>query len=121
MKPKALRHLIIALLTVSGVFQLLLAMLGGAPGLAGPVAGFGALFVIIGFFVRADTKDGSRNHSRNAIIAAIIACLANAAFAVYAIPRTEGYIALLIVGLVDLAIVVAGVMWMTKMAAKKKR
>ena len=30
MKPKVLRHLIIALLTVSGVFQLLLAMLGGA-------------------------------------------------------------------------------------------
>lgn len=121
MKPKVLRHLIIALLTVSGVFQLLLAMLGGAAGLAWPVAGFGFLFVIISFFVRADTKDGSRTHSRNAIIAALIACLANAAFAVYAVPRTDGFIALLIVGLVDLAVVGAGIMWITKMAAKKKR
>ncbi len=121
MKPKPLRHLIIGLLTVSGIFQLLLAMLGGAPGLAGPVAGFGFLFVIIGFFVRADTKDGSRTHSRNAIIAAIVACLLNIGFAFYAMSRTEGYVALLIVGLVDLAIIAAGAMWISKMAAKKKR
>ena len=121
MKPKTLRHLIIALLTVGGVFLLLLAMLGGAPGLAGPVAGFGAVFVLISFFVRADTKDGSRTHSRNAIIAAIAACLSNIAFSVYAIPRTEGFIALMIVGLVDLAIIGAGLMWIAKMAAKHKR
>ncbi len=121
MKPKILRHLIIALLTVAGIFQLLVAMLGGAPGLAIPVAIFGVVYVTISFFVRSDTKDGSRNHSRNAIIAAIIACAANIAFSIYAVMQTEGSIALLIIGAVDIAIIAAGVLWMKKMAAKKKR
>ncbi len=120
MKPKALRLLIIGLLTVSGVFQLLLAMLNGAPGLAAPVAVFGVIYVTIGFFVRSDTKDGSRSHSRNAILAAIAACAANVAFLGYSFVNASASAALVLVGLADIAIIAAGAMWVMKMAAKKK-
>ena len=121
MKARTLRHLIIALLTLTGVFHLLVALLGGAPGLALPVAGFGLVFVVIGFLARADTKDGSKTHSRNAIIAAIIACTAGL------ILGGKGYLeggvpeSFPVMAIIDVAIIVVAIMWLVKRQAKKRR
>ena len=67
MKPKVLRHLIIALLTVSGVFQLLLAMLGGEGG---------EPFGVLSEFLAADRLHRRRHHARG-----IADCNANGLFA----------------------------------------
>lgn len=120
MKAKTLRHLIIGLLTLTGVFHLLVALLGGAPGLALPVAGFGLVFVVIGFLARSDTKDGSKSHSRNALIAAIAACTAGLGLGGNAYLQSGEPASFPIMAIIDIAIIAASVMWFAKRQAKKR-
>ena len=75
MKAKTLRISIVGLLMLTGIFHFAVALIG-AEGLALPLAGFGVVYTGLSFFVRSDTNDGSKSHSRNAIIASIVACLA---------------------------------------------
>ncbi|MEO1135029.1 MAG: hypothetical protein AAFW68_00285 [Pseudomonadota bacterium] len=119
MKPQVLRHLIIALLSLTGIFHLAVAMLGGAPGLGLPLAGFGLLYIVIGFYVRADTNDGSKSHSRNAIIAAIAACTLGLALGGTNYLQNGGPLALPIMFAIDVVIIGAGVMWLMKKRAKR--
>lgn len=121
MKIKTIRLSIVGLLTGTGVFHLLAALLNAAPGLAAPLAGFGLLFVIIGFFVRHDTNDGSKSHSRNAILAAIAACLAGLILGGRAYLLNGQPPALLLMFAIDVAVIILGVMWFFKMAAKRRR
>jgi len=103
MTRQNLRFLIIALLMVTGIFHLLVAMLGAAPGLGWPLAGFGVLYTMLSFFVRRDTNDGSKNHSRNAIIATIAACLAGLTLGGANYLSNGGPLALPIMFLIDIA------------------
>jgi hypothetical protein len=121
MKTRALRHLIIALLTLTGIFQLLVAMLGGAPGFGLILASFGALYVALGFFARSDTKDGSKSHSRNAIIAAVAACVFNLGLCAYVLQQAADAASLFVIAAADLAIITAAVLWLMKAGAKKRR
>lgn len=120
MKKTTLRLLIITLLTLAGIFQLLTAMMSGAPGFGLALAGFGFLFIMIGFFVRADTKDGSKSHSRNAIIAGAAAAAANLAFCFYIYQQPADAASLFVIAAGDVAIIAAAVMWLTKAGAKKR-
>lgn len=119
MKRRTLRHLIIGLLTLTGVFHLAVAMLGADSELALPLAGFGLLYIIIGFYVRADTNDGSKSHSRNAIIAAIAACSLGLTLGGINYAQNGGPLALPIMFAIDVAIIGAGIMWLTKAKAKR--
>jgi len=121
MKIRTMRHLIVGLLTGTGVFHLLVAFLNAAPGLGPPLAGFGFLFVVIGFFVRNDTNDGSKSHSRNAIIAAIAACSAGLILGGRAYFANGHPPALILMFAIDIAVIVLGVMWLLKVAAKRRR
>ena len=121
MKIKTIRLLIVALLTGTGVFHLLVAFLNAAPGLGAPLAGFGLLFVIIGFFARRDTDDGSKSHSRNAILAAVAACAAGLLLGGRAYLLNGQPPALLLMFAIVVAVIILGVMWLTKMASKRRR
>ncbi len=118
MTRQNLRMLIIALLMLTGIFHLLVAMLGIVPGLAWPLAGFGLIYTVIGFYVRRDTNDGSKSHSRNAIIAAIAACAIGISLGGANYLSNGGPAALPIMFLIDVVIIGAGVMWLIK-APKK--
>jgi len=118
MSAKTIRHLIIGLLMFSGVFHLAVALLGSAPGLGLPLAAFGVIYTMISFYVRRDTNDGSKIHSRNAIIAAIVACSAGLALGGFHYLANRGPIALPIMFLIDVAVIVAGVLWFMKVRAK---
>lgn len=119
MTRQNLRMLIIALLMVTGIFHLLVAMLGGVASLALPLAAFGVIYTTIGFYVRRDTNDGSKSHSRNAIIAAIVACTAGLTLGGYNYMTNGGPFALPIMFLIDAVVIGAGLMWLMK--APKKR
>lgn len=114
----SLRLTMVGLLTFTGIFHLAVAAFGGVGDLALPIAAFGILYAVIGFYVRADTKDGSASGSRNAIIAAIVACTIGMAIGgtVYFQNNEPG--ALLIMLLIDIAIIFTGVMWL-RLALKK--
>ena len=118
MTPQVLRHLIIGLLMLTGIFHLAVALLGSAAGLAAPLAGFGFLYIIISFYVRRDTNDGSKTGSRNAIIAAIAACTVGLTVGGARYLTGGGPGALLIMFLIDIVIIAAGVMWFMKSRAK---
>ncbi len=118
MKPQTLRHLIIGLLLLTGIFHLTVALLGAAPGLALPLTVFGALYVGLSFYVRADTNDGSKTHSRNAILAAVVVCTVGLVLGGSNYLSHGGPVALPLMFLVDVAILAAGIMWL--MAAKSK-
>ncbi len=118
MKPQTLRLLIIALLTTTGIFHLAVALLGVAPGLALPLTGFGALYIALSFYVRKDTNDGSKNHSRNAILATVVACTLGLGLGGSNYLSNGGPLALPIMFLIDIAIIAAGVMWLMKTRAK---
>jgi len=120
MKARTVRHLIIGLLSVSAVFHLLIAMLGDAGEIAAPLAGMGLLYLVIGFFVRQDTNDGSRSHSRNAILAAIAACAADLFLGGGYFVQNGAPLALPIMAAVDIAIIAAGATWIHKMRGKKR-
>lgn len=119
MTARTLRHLIIGLLLVTGVFHLAVALLGaGGGGWALPLAIFGFIFVALSFYVRADVKDGSKNHSRNAVIATIVACLAGLALGGAKYAQEGGPGAMPIMFAIDIAIIAAGVWWLMKTGAK---
>ena len=94
-------------------------MLGLAPGLALPLAAFGIIYSTIGFYARRDTNDGSKSHSRNAIIAAIVACTAGLGLGGSNYLLNGGPFALPIMFLIDFVVIGAGVLWLMK--APKKR
>lgn len=118
MTRQNLRMLIIALLMLTGIFHLLVAMLGIVPGLALPLAAFGVIYSGIGFYVRRDTNDGSKSQSRNAIIAAIIACTIGLTLGGSQYISNGGPAALPIMFLIDVVIIGAGLMWLMKGPAK---
>ena len=64
--------------------------------------------------MRADTNDGSKSHSRNAIIAAIAACTVGLTLGGSNYLSNGGPAALPIMFLIDVLIIAAGVMWLTK-------
>jgi len=118
MKPQTLRHLIIGLLTTTGIFHLAVALLGVAPGLAIPLTIFGLIYIALSFYVRKDTNDGSKSHSRNAIIATVAACTLGLGLGGQNYLANGGPLALPIMFLIDIAIIAAGVMWLLKKSAK---
>lgn len=118
MTPQVLRHLIIGLLMLTGIFHLAVALLGSTASLALPLTGFGFLYIIISFFVRRDTNDGSKTHSRNAIIAAIAACTVGLTLGGANYLSNGGPAALPLMFLIDIVIIAVGVMWFMKSRAK---
>ncbi len=118
MKAKTLRHLIIGLLLATGVFHLAVALIGGGEGRALPLTVFGFIYIGLSFYVRSDVKDGSKNHSRNAIIATIIACTAGLGLGGASYAQSGGPLALPIMFLVDIVVIAAGVWWLMKTTKK---
>ncbi len=118
MKPQTLRHLIIGLLLLTGIFHLTVALLGAAPGLAMPLTVFGGLYIALSFYVRSDTNDGSKNHSRNAIIATLAVSAVGLALGGSNYLSNGGPVALPIMFLIDIAIISAGIMWFMAVRAK---
>ena len=114
MDAKTLRHLIIGLLTITGIFHLAVALLNIAPAVTLPIAIFGVIYTALGFFVRKDTKDGSKSHSRNAIFASIGACTLGLTLGGSNYIANGGPMALPIMFAIDVAIIVAGIMWIMK-------
>jgi lipopolysaccharide export LptBFGC system permease protein LptF len=118
MKARTLRHLIIGLLLATGVFHLAVALLGGGDGRALGLTIFGFIYIALSFYVRSDVKDGSKNHSRNAIIATIIACTAGLGLGGASYVQNGGPMALPLMFLIDLIIIAAGAWWLLKTSAK---
>ncbi len=118
MKPRALRHLIIGLLMGTGIFHLTIALLGLGAGLGLPLSIFGLIYLVISFYVRRDTNDGSKSHSRNAIFAAIVACTIGLVLGGSNYISNGGPVALPIMLVIDAIIIAAGVMWFMKVRAK---
>lgn len=118
MKPRALRHLIIALLTTSGVFHLAVALLGAAKDLTLGLTIFGFLYVALSFYVRSDTHDGSKSHSRNAIIAAISVSALGVVLGGRYYLTNGGPLALPLMLLIDIAVIVAGLFWLRQTQMK---
>ncbi len=119
MKARTLRHLIIGLLLANGIFHLIVALIGaGGDGRALPLTVFGFIYIGLSFYVRADVKDGSKNHSRNAIIATIIACTAGLGLGGASYAQSGGPLALPIMFLVDIVVIAAGVWWLMKTTKK---
>lgn len=112
-----LRLAIIGLLMFTGVFHFAAAMMNGAPGFGWQLVGFGVAFTIIGFYVRRDTNDGSKSHSRNAIFAAIAGCALSLGLggAHYA---ANGGAGLSIIFMIDVAVLAASALWLMKMRRK---
>ncbi len=119
MKPQTIRHLIIALLTTTGIFHLAVALLGTAPGLGLPLTIFGLIYIGLSFYVRSDTNDGSKNHSRNAIIATIAASTIGLGLGGSTYLANGGPFALPIMFAIDIVIIAFGVMWLIKVSKKK--
>ena len=117
MKARTLRHLIIGLLLLTGIFHLAIALLG-AEGQAAPLAVFGFLYIGLSFYVRADTNDGSKNHSRNAIIATIAACTVGLTLGGGNYLQNGGPAASPILFLIDVIIIGAGIWWLFKTGKK---
>jgi len=117
MKARTLRHLIIGLLMVTGIFHLAVALIG-AEGLALPLTVFGFIYIGLSFYARADVKDGSKNRSRNAIIATIVACTAGLGLGGANYAQGGGPAALPIMFLIDIVIIAAGVWWLMKTGKK---
>lgn len=120
MKARTLRHLIIGLLLATGIFHLAVALIGGGDGRALPLTIFGFIYIGLSFYVRSDVKDGSKSHSRNAIIATIIACTAGLGLGGSSYMQDGGPLALPIMFLIDIIIIAAGAWWLMKVGSKSK-
>ncbi len=118
MKARTLRHLIIGLLMATGIFHLAVALLDGGDGRALGLTAFGLIYIGLSFYVRSDVKDGSKNHSRNAIIATLIACAAGLGLGGAHYLQNGGPMALPIMFLIDIVIIAAGGWWLMKTTAK---
>ncbi len=118
MKAKTLRHLIIGLLLATGIFHLAVALIGGGDGRALALTVFGFLYIGLSFYVRADVRDGSKNRSRNAVMATVAACTAGLGLGGASYAQDGGPLALPIIFLVDIIIIAAGVWWLMKTTKK---
>ncbi|WP_425409107.1 hypothetical protein [Hyphococcus sp.] len=118
MKPIVLRHLIIGLLIVTGVFHLAVALLNIAPGLGLPLAVYGAIYTGLSFYVRRDVHKGAKVNGRTAIIVAMLACASGLVLGGAAYIENGGPMALPIMFAIDIAIITAGAMWLMKVHAK---
>lgn len=120
MKRQTLRHLIIGLLLTTGIFHLAVALVGaGGEGRGLPLTIFGFLYITLSFFVRSDTEDGSKSHSRNAIVATIVLCTAGLGLGGADYMSNGGPLALPIIFFIDVIIIAAGAWWLAKAPAKK--
>lgn len=102
------------LLMFTGIFHLLVAAFGGWPELRLPLAVFGVIYWMLGYYVRVDVKDGSPSGSRNAIIAAMVVCAAGLALGGQNYLSNGGPLALPIMFAIDVAIIAAGAMWLVQ-------
>ncbi|MEO1251177.1 MAG: hypothetical protein AAFW81_02375 [Pseudomonadota bacterium] len=118
MKAKTLRHIIIGLLLATGIFHLAVALLGAGEGNALGLTIFGFLYVGLSFYVRGDVNDGSKSHSRNAILAALVACTLGFGLGGYRFSQTGEPGAMPLMLAIDVAIIVLGVWWLRKTGAK---
>ena len=117
MKARTLRHLIIGLLMLTGIFHLAVALID-SEGRALALTIFGFLYIGLSFYARADTNDGSKNHSRNAIIATIVVCTAGLGLGGASYAQSGGPAALPMMFLIDIVIIAAAVWWLMKTAKK---
>ena len=126
MKPIVLRHLIIGLLILTGIFHLAVALLNVAPGLGLPLTVFGVIYVALSFYVRRDiyekTKTARRKKAkatgRIAIIVTMIACALGLTLGGSNYIQNGGPPALPIMFVIDVAIIAAGAMWLVKTRAR---
>lgn len=125
MKPIVLRHLIIGLLILTGIFHLAVALLNMAPGLALPLTAFGVIYTGLSFYVRRDfqqsTKKARKKNKtagRTAIIVTMLACATGLALGGSNYIQNGGPPALPIMFLIDIVIIAAGAMWLIKVHAK---
>ncbi|WDI31393.1 hypothetical protein PUV54_15695 [Hyphococcus flavus] len=119
MKPIVLRHLIIGLLVLTGIFHLAVALLNAAPGLGWSLTAFGVIYTGLSFYVRRDVhmkKKPKKGHinGRTAIIVTMAVCATGLALGGSNYIQNGGPLALPIMFAVDIAIIAAGAMWLMK-------
>ncbi len=124
MKPIVLRHLIIGLLVLTGIFHLAVALLNAAPGLGVPLAAFGVVYTGLSFYVRRDVHKKPKSkkappNGRIAIIVTMIACTIGLALGGTTYIQNGGPLALPIMFIIDIAIITAGAMWLRATARKQ--
>jgi len=122
MKPQTLRHLIIGLLMFTGIFHLATALLssGAFPALALPLAAFGVIYTGLGFYVRRDVHKNAKVNGRTAIIVTIAVTALGLTLGGASYFSNGGPVALPIMFAIDAAIIVAGALWLTKIAGTGK-
>lgn len=123
MKPIILRHLIIGLLVLTGIFHLAVALLNAAPGLGLPLAAFGVIYTGLSFYVRRDVHKKPKSkkappNGRIAIIVTMAVCAAGLTLGGSNYIQNGGPVALPMMFIIDIAIIAAGAMWLIKVHAK---
>lgn len=123
MNPIVLRHLIIGLLILTGIFHLAVALLNAAPGLGLPLTVFGVIYIMLSFYVRKDSHKKTRRkktavNGRTAIVATMIFCTLGLALGTASYVREGGPTALPLMLLIDIAIIAAGAMWLKQARAR---
>lgn len=119
MKAKTMRHTIIGLLMATGIFHLAVALLGAEARLSAVLAIFGLIYIALSFFARRDTNDGSKSHSRNAIIATVIACVIELGLVGFHYVQHGEPMALPLMLFVNVVIIGFGAMWFKHRKKKK--
>ncbi|MEM9494773.1 MAG: hypothetical protein AAGA09_02125 [Pseudomonadota bacterium] len=121
MKPQILRHLIIALLMLTGVFHLAIALLGGAGAYGAGVAIMGVVYSGLGFWVRRDVTMLGDAAGRHSIIGtvAITSLVLAVGGGYYLTNGGPGVLAFLF--LIDVAIIGAGALWLFQTYSAKTR
>ncbi|MEZ5921593.1 MAG: hypothetical protein R3C60_09620 [Parvularculaceae bacterium] len=104
MNRKSLARFIAALLIISGILHLIVAIVGAPDGLRAPLAIFGVIFGGIGFWT---IKGG-----RPSIIAALVACLTGLALGGSTYVRDGGPITLPIMFAIDIFVVFFSILWL---------
>ncbi|MEX6634353.1 hypothetical protein [Hyphococcus lacteus] len=123
MKPLVLRHIIIGLLLVTGIFHLLVAMVNAAPGMGTGLAVFGVIYFLLSFYVRRDvhakaiTKK-NKHPGKYAIMLAMAACALGITLGGYSYIQNGGPLALPMMFAIDVVIIIAGAMWLLKTQVK---
>lgn len=107
-----LRLAIIGMLTFTGIFHILVAALSPASGWAVGLTVFGFIYAGLGYYVRADTNDGSKTGSRNAIIAALVVCTIGLVLGTIRFTQDGGPGAVTIMFGIDALIIAAAIAWL---------
>lgn len=123
MNPIVLRHLIIGLLILTGIFHLAVALLNAAPGLGLPLTIFGVIYIALSFYVRKDSHKKTKRkkakvNGRTAIVATMVFCMIGLALGSVGYVQNGAPAALPLMLLIDIAIIAAGAMWLRKAHAK---